>query len=186
MRKPVPNLTHFGKKNLRYCYSKYNAVCFKPHKQFFSYLAAVTITVDRASNSGLCSTLGVWAGRDLYRATPTATWDFGCYSLIRKTGTHVTRWDSNPPRMDHVIFASDALATAPRGWLLVQNIQCLNHGMDLFFRSLMKYHPPPLSKKWRKAASLCVVHDAKFLSWGGGVMAPLRKKAHQIDLFLIR
>ena len=28
--------------------------------------------------------------------------------------------------------------------------------------------PPPPSKKWRKAASLCVVHDAKFLSWGGG------------------
>jgi hypothetical protein len=34
-------------------------VCFKPHEQFFSYLAAVTITGDRAANLGLCSAL--WA-----------------------------------------------------------------------------------------------------------------------------
>jgi hypothetical protein len=30
-------------------------VCFKPHEQFFSYLAAVTITGDRAANLDLCS-----------------------------------------------------------------------------------------------------------------------------------
>jgi hypothetical protein len=30
-------------------------VCLKPHKQFFSYLPAVTITGDRAANFGLCS-----------------------------------------------------------------------------------------------------------------------------------
>jgi hypothetical protein len=40
-------------------------VCSEPHEQFFSYLAAVTI-----------------AGRDLYRATPTATRDLGLYGLI--------------------------------------------------------------------------------------------------------
>jgi hypothetical protein len=32
---------------------------------------------------------GLWAWRDLYRSTPTATWDLGLYGLIRKTGTHV-------------------------------------------------------------------------------------------------
>jgi hypothetical protein len=31
-------------------------------------------------------TQGLWAGRDLYRATATATRDLGLYSLIRKTG----------------------------------------------------------------------------------------------------
>jgi hypothetical protein len=32
-------------------------VCLQPHEQFFSYLAAVTITGDRAANLDLCSTL---------------------------------------------------------------------------------------------------------------------------------
>jgi hypothetical protein len=32
---------------------------------------------------------GLWAGRDLYRDTPTATRDLGLYGLLRKTGTHV-------------------------------------------------------------------------------------------------
>jgi hypothetical protein len=29
-------------------------VCFEPHEQFFSYLAAVTIANDRAANLDLC------------------------------------------------------------------------------------------------------------------------------------
>jgi hypothetical protein len=33
---------------------------------------------------------------DLYRSTPTATRDLGLHSLIRKTGTYVPQWDSNP------------------------------------------------------------------------------------------
>jgi hypothetical protein len=32
-------------------------VCLQPHEQFFSYLAAVIITGDRAANLGLCSPL---------------------------------------------------------------------------------------------------------------------------------
>jgi hypothetical protein len=44
---------------------------------------------------------GLWAGRDLYRATPTATRDLGLYGLIRKTGTYIPQWDSNPQRKDH-------------------------------------------------------------------------------------
>jgi hypothetical protein len=43
---------------------------------------------------------GLWAGKDLYRATPTATRDLGLYSLIRKTGTYVPQWDSNPRRKE--------------------------------------------------------------------------------------
>jgi hypothetical protein len=39
---------------------------------------------------------GLWAGRDLYRATPTATRDLGLYGLIRKTDTQVPQWDWNP------------------------------------------------------------------------------------------
>jgi hypothetical protein len=46
---------------------------------------------------------GHWAGRDLYRVTPTATWDLGLYGLIRKTGTIVPQ--------DHQIFARDVLTT---------------------------------------------------------------------------
>jgi hypothetical protein len=40
-----------------YILQMYLFVCFKPHEQFFSYLAAVTITGDRAANLGLCSAL---------------------------------------------------------------------------------------------------------------------------------
>jgi hypothetical protein len=57
---------------------------------------------------------GLWAGRDLYRATPTATRDLGLYCLIRKTGTHVPQWGLNPQLKDHQIFEPDALSTAPR------------------------------------------------------------------------
>jgi hypothetical protein len=46
---------------------------------------------------------GLWAGRDLNRATPTTTRDLGLYGLIRKTGTHVPQWDSNPRRKDQSI-----------------------------------------------------------------------------------
>jgi hypothetical protein len=56
---------------------------------------------------------GLWAGRDLYRTTPTATRDLGLYGLIRKTGTHVPQWDLNPRLKDHQIFEPDALTTAP-------------------------------------------------------------------------
>jgi hypothetical protein len=59
---------------------------------------------------------GLWAGRDLFRATPTATRDLGFYGLIRKSGTHIPQWDSNPRRKDHQIIAPDALTTAPCRW----------------------------------------------------------------------
>jgi hypothetical protein len=52
---------------------------------------------------------GFLAGRDLYRATPTATRVLGLYGLIRKTGTHVPQWGSNPQLKDHQIFEPDAL-----------------------------------------------------------------------------
>jgi hypothetical protein len=46
--------------------------------------------------------------------SPTATRDLRLYGLIRKTGTHVPQWDSNPRRKDHQIFGSDGITTAPR------------------------------------------------------------------------
>jgi hypothetical protein len=64
---------------------------------------------------------GLWAGRDLYRATPTATRHLGLYGLIRKTGNHIPQWDSNPRRKDHQIIAPNALTTAPRRPLKVGN-----------------------------------------------------------------
>jgi hypothetical protein len=64
---------------------------------------------------------GIWAGRDLLRATPTATRDLGLYGLIRKTGTYVPQWDLNPGRKDHQIIAPDALTTAPRRWLIFRS-----------------------------------------------------------------
>jgi hypothetical protein len=62
----------------------------------------------------MLGTQGLWAGRDLYCVTPTATRDLGLYRLIQKTGTHIPKWDSNPRHKDHKIFASEALTTAPR------------------------------------------------------------------------
>jgi hypothetical protein len=53
-------------------------------------------------------------GKDLYRATPTATQDLVLYSLIQKTGTYVPQWDLNPRRKDHQIIAPNALTTVPR------------------------------------------------------------------------
>jgi hypothetical protein len=65
---------------------------------------------------------GLWARRNFYRAPPTATWDLGLYSLIRKkTCIHVPQWDSNPRRKDQQIIAPDALTAAPR-WRLLRNL----------------------------------------------------------------
>jgi hypothetical protein len=75
----------------------------EPHEQFFSYLAVVIITGDRAGNS-YANHLWLLAVRVLLRATPAATRDLGLYGLIRMTGTHVPQWDSNPQRKDHQIF----------------------------------------------------------------------------------
>jgi hypothetical protein len=51
--------------------------CFEPHRQFFRYLAAVTITGDRAANLDvhLCLALPAFSRAVLLRATPTATRD---------------------------------------------------------------------------------------------------------------
>jgi hypothetical protein len=61
---------------------------------------------------------GLWAGRGLYLATPTATRDLGLYSLIRKTGTSIPQWESNPRCKDHQIFVPDAVTTVPHGLLV--------------------------------------------------------------------
>jgi hypothetical protein len=98
-------------------------VCLKPHEHFFSYLGAVTITGDRTANFWpMLGVQGLWAGRDLYRATPTTTRDLGLYGLIRKTGTYVPQWNSNPWRKDHQIIAPHALTTAPRRRVMVRYI----------------------------------------------------------------
>jgi hypothetical protein len=53
-------------------------VCFESHEQFFSYLATVTITRDRAANLGL----RLLAVRVLLRATPTATRGTSVFKVI--------------------------------------------------------------------------------------------------------
>jgi hypothetical protein len=83
-------------------------ICLKPHEQFFSYLAALTITGDKAADLGQCSAFRAFEQGGVF-IVPTATRGFGLYGLIRKTGTHVSQWDSNPRRKDHQIFAPDAL-----------------------------------------------------------------------------
>ena len=76
------------------------------------------ITDDWAANLGLCSALRAFEqGRIFIVPTPTATRDLSLYGLIRKTGTHVLQWGSNPDLKDHQIFEPDALTTAPRGRL---------------------------------------------------------------------
>jgi hypothetical protein len=89
----------------------------------------------------MLGTQGLWAGRDLYRATPTATRGLGLYGLIRKTGTHVPQWGSNPLLKDHQIFEPDVLTTAPRGRLEFycklndtdhSPVVCIGHTLGLF------------------------------------------------------
>ena len=76
------------------------------------------ITDDWAANLGLCSALRAFEqGRIFIVPTPTATRDLSLYGLIRKTGTHVPQWGSNPQLKDHQIFEPDALSTAPHGRL---------------------------------------------------------------------
>jgi hypothetical protein len=59
--------------------------CFESHEQFFSNLATVTITVDRAANLDLCLAVTALAVRVRLRATLTATRDLRFYGHIRKT-----------------------------------------------------------------------------------------------------
>jgi hypothetical protein len=49
--------------------------CFESHKQFFSYLATVTIIGDWAANLDLCFALMAFSSEVLLYATPTATRD---------------------------------------------------------------------------------------------------------------
>jgi hypothetical protein len=49
--------------------------CFELYEQFFSYLAAVTITDDRTANLDLCLDLQLLAEKVLLRASPNATRD---------------------------------------------------------------------------------------------------------------
>jgi hypothetical protein len=67
------------------------------------YLAAVTITDDRAPNLDLCLAHTGFS-REGPLSTPTATRDLGLYGLIEKTDTHVPLWDLNPRRKDQQIF----------------------------------------------------------------------------------
>jgi hypothetical protein len=49
-------------------------VCFdflKPHEQFFSYLTAVTITCDRATNLDLCVTLIAFSSEGYFTCCDT-------------------------------------------------------------------------------------------------------------------
>jgi hypothetical protein len=49
-----------------------------PHDDFSIYLAATTITSDRAENLDPCLTLVTFNSDDLFlRATPAATWNLG-------------------------------------------------------------------------------------------------------------
>jgi hypothetical protein len=48
---------------------------FEPHEQFFSYLATVTITGDRAANLDLCLALTAFSSEGSFNATPTVTRD---------------------------------------------------------------------------------------------------------------
>ena len=103
-------------------------VCFEPPEQFFSYPAAVTITGDcqGCKFRPMLGPQGLWAGRDLYRATPTVTWDLGLYGLIRKTGTQVPQWGLNPQVKDHQILEPDALTTEPRRLLSLRMSRALD------------------------------------------------------------
>jgi hypothetical protein len=51
--------------------------------RIFHLYGDVTIAGKRATKlKPMLGVQGLWAGRDLYRATPTATWGLGCRSLV--------------------------------------------------------------------------------------------------------
>jgi hypothetical protein len=134
-------------------------VGLQPHEQFFSYLEAVTITGDRAASKfwPKLGTRGLWAGRDLYRATPTATRDLGLYGLIQKTGTHVPQWDSNPQRKDHQI-------KKPRKFLHLifdnKGIDAVNINNILNHKNVQSWIPPSFKMKFTPCTSyryICIL-----------------------------
>jgi hypothetical protein len=94
-------------------------VCLQPPEQFFQLSGGCHhYQWQGCKFRPMLGAQGLWAGRDLYLATPTVTRDLESYGLIRKTSTHIPHWDSNPRLKDHQIFEPDALTTAPCEWLL--------------------------------------------------------------------
>jgi hypothetical protein len=71
----------------------------------FSYLAAISITGDRAANLDLCLAVIAFSSKgSFFVPRPTATRDFGLNGRIRRTGIYVPQWNSNRERKDHQIF----------------------------------------------------------------------------------
>jgi hypothetical protein len=90
-------------------------VCLEPHEQFFKYLAAVTITGDKAANLGLCSALRTFEQGGIFIVPHLLRHGASVYTVsIGRPEPHVPQWDSNSRRKDRQIFAPDTLTTAPR------------------------------------------------------------------------
>jgi hypothetical protein len=89
-----------------WCYISLWFVCFaySHTNNIFSYLAAVSITGDRASNRPMLTRhLWLLAVRVHLRATPAATPGLGLYGLIQVTG--VTKWFLMSPPPESLAFS---------------------------------------------------------------------------------
>jgi hypothetical protein len=57
----------------------------RPAQEFFTYMEASPLPVKDCKLKPMLGAQGLWAGRDLYRATPAVTKDLGFSGLIRRT-----------------------------------------------------------------------------------------------------
>jgi hypothetical protein len=89
-------------------------VCFKPHEQFFSYLAAVTITGDRAANLGLCSALRAFKQGGIFTMPHLLRHGASVYTVSSERPAPTSHSGIKPPTQgssDHCARSSNHCAT---------------------------------------------------------------------------
>jgi hypothetical protein len=78
-------------------------VCLQLHEQFFSYLAADTITGDRAANLDLCLALMAFSSEGSFTCHTYCATGPRFIRCHPKDRHHVPQWDSTPRRKDNQI-----------------------------------------------------------------------------------
>jgi hypothetical protein len=81
-------IKHSGKKNTscQYMYIiDWLFTVLRPAQEYFTYMETSPLPVKEKKNMPMLCAQGLWAGRYLYRATPTMTLDLGFSGLIWRT-----------------------------------------------------------------------------------------------------
>jgi hypothetical protein len=110
-----PSLLSSNSENKSFCLF----ICFKPHEQFFSYLAAVTITGDRAANLDLCLALRAFEQGGVFIVPHPLRHGASVYTVSSERPAPTSHSGIRTPDARTI----RALTTAPRGqpenkWIL--------------------------------------------------------------------